>query len=421
LEPAVATSPSLSSEVTSARELQHGVGSQSLELASPQKTWASAPVTDSMMQRLLATYSRHIAPLMVWVDSDQNEYKRLVLPLAETQQSLKLAILAVAAAYPLDQSRADADFSQQAYEQSLRMITERLRCMARQDSPHDVTGSENTADSNEGVLAAAIVLANHSRLLSESSTVRVHHHAARTLVRSININGPLNPDLFLFLKNQLAINDVLRCTTVFDPDFIRTAALPEDEHGNVLFSSYLEVIHKITILSLEQEHQEISTHALIISDLEDQFELASSATLYAATTKLKSRDRSAREDFSRLVRIFHHCGVLYACKRLDIANTGPIEEYHAERVFKLFDTFDDLHKSLYNLAWPIFIAGICCWPHIEKVRKVEELSSLLVKNTPFGNSTNVPEFLGQLWTSDHCDWKRLAREWQEEGLSILAV
>lgn len=370
----------------------------------------------SVSRQLLEFYSSDIAPLMVWLDSTQNEYKRLVIPLAETQQVLRLAIMAIAAGRAPHAFDVDDGFSRRAYENALRLITERVREMTDLEfRDHSPTDARTTASTNEATLAAMLILSNHSLLGAEISQAQLHRHAVRILIKAIAYTGTSDEELFDFLQNQAAIHDVLVCTTIFDPEYISQATLPISKHGEVMFGRFLCYVHDITTLSItDREHPSIG-------ELEDGFELACSSTIMAAAAVRARSGRPITDDFTRIVRIYHHAGVLFGCKRLRISNEALHEEYHTSSLFRLFDQFEDLGTSLYNLAWPILIAGICSWPNIERIRLVRFLTKVMLEKTEFWYYSRIAAFHEELWESSNPDWMRLAADWERRGLQIIAV
>lgn len=395
------------------------------------------PVADHDLQPLLVHYATSIAPRMVWLDSEHNEYKRLVVPLAETQKALRFAIVAIAAAHAPDQAVADLELSQAAGKNALLMITERMRRMAESDM--DTRSDQHVDDgydTDEGVLAAAAIVSNHSLLTSELSLAQMHRQAVRVLIKSIACTGPSNEELYVFLTNQAAIYDILTCTTLFDPEHITHAILPEQKHGDVLFGHFLQVIHDITILSVSTSAREddgsnpnpnpnpsAAQSITCIGDVEDRFELARSSTLVEAASFSRRCGGPTPIDFIRLVSAYHHAGMLYACKRLTKLNlngTG-LEEYHTATLFRIFERFEALRGSIYNLAWPVFIAGICSWPNVERMRTVGELAQMVLDNTKSRHYKKIPAFHHELWESHHHDWIALAQDWERRRIPIIAV
>lgn len=373
-------------------------------------------------RRLIDHYTNNIAPIMVWLHSEHNPYKRLVAPLSESQKSLRFAILSIAAAHAASTLGVDAEFSRSAYDNALMLITERVREMANGELVTQHARATSGGDAHQGVLAAALILSNHSLFGTELSLSRIHRKAVRIIIDTIksNIIGS-ESELFIFLNNQAAIYDILVCTTIFDRDNIEGAILPVYKKGNVMFGHFLNVVHDITKCSVSKNRDVPHTTLSKITDFEDQLELAHSYTFLAAAPILESCGYDAKEDFMRIARLYHHAGVLYACKRLCVDPNSWIESYHASKLFRLFTQFHDLNTALHNLAWPVFIAGICSWPNVERMQAVGKLSRTLYGDTGYGHYKGISEFHEELWDSDHDDWIKLAQEWEEKGRQVIPV
>ncbi|KIW14608.1 hypothetical protein PV08_07392 [Exophiala spinifera] len=379
---------------------------------------------DSVRQRLLNHYAAHIAPRMVWVDSDRNEYKRLVVPLAGAQMVLRHAIMATAAAHSCDQEIDRSAVSSAACKDAQQRITQRVRRMIQSDLDSDdsVPNPDDTEDTNEAVLASALILSNHSLLTSQLSEAQIHRRAVRVLINSILFSGPSDGQLFSFLRNQAAIFDVFTCTTiVIDSDHVEGAVLPGGEQDSVLFGNFLVVVQDITLESIHRHIGNQPSPATDVGDFEDRFELARASTLAVAAALGVSCQDTMNIDLVRLVDIYHHAGVLYAFKRLKNETSNPEEDYHIRRLFRVIQNLDDLNGALHNLAWPIFIAGLCSWPNIERIHTVQQISGLISEKTGFCHYKSISDFHRELWDSPHHNWLLLAREWETRHLPLIPV
>jgi hypothetical protein len=353
--------------------------------------------------------------MMVWLDSDQNGYKSLVVPLAENHQVLKLAILATAAARAPSDLGIDASFSQWAHETALNLIATHVGKMADLVSGTASIPTATIDGANEATLAAALVLSNHSLLVHDNAQFVLHRQAVRTLIGAIVSTGTSDEKLFNFLQNQAAIHDVLVSTTKLNPEHVGHSILP-NEPKKVLFGEFLCLLHDLTTLSLTNGPPPT------IASLEDRFELAAASTLItSATIHSPQPKQQTQNDFTRLVRIYHHAGILYACKRLHIPHATLEVDYHSRSLFRLFDQFENLASSLYNLAWPILIAGICSWPNIEKMRTVRYLTRFMLDRTEFWYYSSIAAFHEELWAGEGRDWLGLLGEWEQRGVQIIPV
>jgi hypothetical protein len=369
----------------------------------------------SLAKYLLQYYADNIAPLMVWLDSDQNEYKRLVIPLAEKDTVLRLAVLAISAAHMPDEDRLAPGFSQSTGEAAILMITQRVRQVTQrnlEDPEIDVGGGIATE-----ILAAMLILSNHCLLQSASAHAQSHRQAARILINSLELKQSPGDELTFFLKNQLAIYDVLACTTLFDYDHIQHAILPNIERQDVPFGEFLHILHRITLMSLDK-----SRPARPPENLEEEFELSSGSTLVASGPLAQKLTRSARRDFIRLVLAYQYAGMVFACKRLSISpGGGQIAEAYTNRLFRVFDQFDDISASLHNLAWPLLIAGVSCCGDEQRMGVISGFCQKLSANTRFEHYAELLTFLQELWQSGNSDWTLLARQWERKGRPVIAV
>ncbi|KAH0845012.1 hypothetical protein AYO21_04065 [Fonsecaea monophora] len=371
----------------------------------------------STAQRLLEYYAASIAPLMVWLDSDKNEYKRLVIPLAEKDVILRLAVLTISAEHIQDEDSLPPGFSQSTGEAAILMITERVRQMTEHnmvDPQIDVNGGVTA-----NVLAAMLILSNHSLVKSELSHAQFHRQAARILMNSLALKRPPDDDLTIFLKNQLAIYDVLCCTTLFNYEHVQHAILPHLSQPDVPFGDFLKILHQITLTSFSS-----AKHGRQMENLEAEFKLASGSTLLAAGTLTQTLTALHRRGFIRLVQAYHHAGILYALTRLSTSSENDEERQmvlHADELFKVLDQFEDMNEVLHNLAWPLFIAGTSCRGDKDRMGFISGLCQRLSANTRFEHYTNISIFLQELWQSSNSDWTLLARQWEQKGTPIIAV
>src|ERR1700759_777208 len=86
----------------------------------------------------------------------------------------------------------------------------------------------------EGTLAAMLILANQSLFGSDLSRARSHRQAARILLDTLLLKRSSTDELFVFFKNQMALCEVLVCTTLFNSKHIESVTLPDLGRGDVI-------------------------------------------------------------------------------------------------------------------------------------------------------------------------------------------
>jgi hypothetical protein len=374
---------------------------------------------ESTRRSLLHHYATAITPIMVWLDSETNEYRRLIIPLAETQPVLKLAILVTSATHAGPDLDVDEDLINVASRTAIALITERVKQLTEGSANDTILLNVDVANV-EAVLAAMLLLSNYSLLHSEVFLAQFHRQAARTLIKTLASIVTFDDEIYSFLRNQVSAFDVLACTALFQSRTVEHVVLPCSDFG--LFGRFLKIIHAITIWPLQVAGDEDFVFPLTsMSELESQFETARGTTLLAAGTLIEAREGTFKHDFVQLVAAYHHAGVLYAYKRLRTFTLNDHAQYHLERLFEALNRVKDMPLLLANVPWPLFVAGICSCGNLDKQHKVRTFYRILSANSHYQYHNVVAKVLERLWTSPHGDWEVLSRECEDKGEPILPV
>lgn len=377
--------------------------------------------------RLLDHYDRNIAGLMVWIDSDRNEYRRLVLPLAERQPGLLLAILAISAQHLAVTTKKESSFSARARDAAVSMISSQIRQVTGRLAAGYDLDSEIDTDTAVWMLASMLTLASYEMAESEQGAAAAdsHRQAARTLVNALATTNRENNDLFNFLRNQLSIYDILACTTSFMST--REVILPAPSDANLIFSEYLGLLHQVTITSRQIFDSVPSRMPSLIElpgtpvETRARFELARGSTLMAAGLLELTRDER-RSDFIRIVDIYHHSALLYTYRCIFHGNVDPVDiSASATTLFERLSQLEDRSSCMQNLPWPMLIAGTECCGNQERQAFIASLYEDTARAMGFKHYLEVLHFLRDLWSSDHCDWLQLARHYSAKGKQIVAV
>ncbi|KPM40572.1 hypothetical protein AK830_g6019 [Neonectria ditissima] len=385
----------------------------------------------SFTSGLLEYYSKSIAGFMVWLDTDQNDYRRRVLPLANSEPGLRLAVSAISAYHgsacfphsPLDFPEMARDACLGFIQRSAEKMTQRLTSGVVLDSGADV-------ESAEWMLASILTLICFEMVQSRLEAAECHRRAARTIV---NLFSPAHIDttgLFSFLQNQLSIHDVLASTTSFNLQDLKKTITPPQHTDTILFSKYLSLLHQVTLQSRQASCRPSgsSSSALPgnfdVSSVRSQFEQARGATLMAIG-RLRLQDDSARADLIRLVEAYHNAALLYSyrCAGLESLDATTKLERHilCSRLPDQLQQFDDQKLCIQNLPWVALIAGTECHGNTDQQAKVVKVFLDIYETTKFKHYLDVLEFLSAFWADTETDWRILAQSWESAGRRILAV
>ncbi|RFU73622.1 fungal transcriptional regulatory [Trichoderma arundinaceum] len=364
--------------------------------------WASS-------QDVIEYYDKNLAGRMVWIDSDENDYRRRMLPMAANAPGLRFAIAAFSLYHgyhgPMRFPSELARYHEEARDACLEVLQRQLREMnTRLKSGAELNTRADVANA-EWMLACILVIANYEMAKNHSEAAEGHRLAARTIVNVFGQNEACTKGLFAFLRNQLAIHDVLGSATSFDLTDVAETILPTPNSGShVLFSEYLSFLHQITLASRRSmavnEDIDVSLwpESFTAIEVQSRFEQARGQTLMIAG-KLQMNPAVVRRDF--------------------ISNFDWLAS-----VMKLFDQLDQIENiSLcgQNLPWPIFIAGTECHGDAERQHKVATILDTIIKMTGFNQYETIRSFLHAFWSGTEPNWLPVAQQLQANGLRILVV
>lgn len=373
-------------------------------------------------------YDKNLAGLMVWVDSEENDYRRRILPMAASVPGLRLAIAAFSSyhgtiGFPHEMSR----FPEAARDACLSMIQRQLQDMTGRLTGGSELNSQSDIANAEWMLACILMIACFEMANSQSAAAEGHRQAARMLVNVFGPKEACNGGLFAFLRNQLSIYDILASTTSFDLSDVQRAILPTPKTENVLFADYLSVLHQVTLYSrqamvaAENPDLQPQGEAFSTNYIRSRFEQARGQTLMAAG-KLRLDQPVIRRDFIRLVDIYHNAAVLFSYRSLGLSTMDNVDRLSAtSKLFEQLGDLEDLALSVQNLPWPAFIAGTECYGDRARQDYVVELLTKILGLTGFKHYADIVTFLREFWNGPDPDWQPLARQYQANGVRILLV
>ena len=413
ISPKQTKSPSFDSSIT-----------QSVSMLSSLENQIPDLPDEDTISRLLDHYDKNIAGLMVWIDSEKNDYRRLVLPLARRQPVLLLSILAISSQHLAVTSNEESSFSGRARDAAVSMISGQIRQVTeRLATGHDL-GSEIDAETAVWMLASMLTLASYEMTESEAggNAAESHRQAGRTLVNALATTNRQTNDLFRFLRNQLSIYDILACTTSFGPTSMNDVVLPELNPTTIIFSEFCYLLHQVTAIS--RAPHEASRHRELLSlpkAARASFELARGSTLMLSGSLGLPYDERCR-DFIRVVDIYHHAALLYTYRLLFKNSVSPEDvAASATALFDRLEELEDLSSCMQNLPWPVLIAGTECCGNESRIAFVENLYQRVAQEMGFKHYIVVLQFLRDLWSRGDSDWVELARQYCVAGRGFVAV
>ncbi|EGX89442.1 Fungal transcriptional regulatory protein [Cordyceps militaris CM01] len=413
-------------------QLQAGPAATSQELMQRMMPTSSPDMLQTTLSnslpQLIEYYDKNLAGLMVWVDSAENAYRRTVLPRVTNTPGLRLAVAAFASHHGSSRFQHAMElFPEAARDACLGMIHTRVQDMtSRLTNGVELDSQTDIADA-EWMLACILMIACYEMSNSQASAAEGHRLAARTLVNVFGSKRGYSNGLFAFLRNQLAIYDVLVSTTSFSIEDIRNTIMPTPGSENVLFADYLTHLHQVTLASrypspIPEEVDALITGVDFAPDsIRARFTQARGATLIAAG-RLGVEKAVMRQDFVRLVDVYHYAAVLYSYRCLGYATTDNMDwQPTVNKLFAQLLRFQYPGICMQNLPWPIFVAGTECWGDARRQQTVRELLGNILAATNFRHYEGVLGFLNAFWSGNQPDWRPLAKDLQVKGFRILVI
>ncbi|KAF9869584.1 hypothetical protein CkaCkLH20_12977 [Colletotrichum karsti] len=378
--------------------------------------------------RFMDYYRHNLAGLMVWLDSEENDYRKRVVPLAEDQPAIGFAIMAFAAqhgamTFPHENI---ATMAESARDRCLQLIQSRAQEMTTKVIQGFELNTHSDIADAEWMLASILIIGNYENARCCPGVADGHRRAARTIVNlfshSVSAEGR---ELFAFLRNQLAIEDVLAATTSFDPSLIKNAITPVPGSDSLVFSKYLAFLHQVTLTAtkaVEIDYCEESRESyLTLAVVQSELEQARGATLMAAG-RLGLGSSKMTRDFVRLVEVYHNAGLLYSFHCLEISGRDSAEWMTAAGgLFDQLTGFEDQATSIQNLPWPAFIAGTVCHGDKQRQRTILSVFDAIHEATKFNHYLHAVDFLKTFWAGRDTDWRPLARLREASGQRIIVA
>ncbi|KAJ9609478.1 hypothetical protein H2200_005805 [Cladophialophora chaetospira] len=386
------------------------------------------------VRELLHYHDHRVATLMPWVDSPNNPWRKLMLPLAlqSPSQSLLLALLALSAEHY--SSRPDVTWpehdgfvSSNYRDRSLQILAQDLRTELGEDA------SPTRQAQASGILATILVLCNLEMIRCNTATWRVHWKAARTITR--RWTAPHLPPTVLdetcrFLLKEAFIYDVFGSSTTFgDNDQIPSSVLTETD-ANV-FTDWLQLVQDVTRAERARNDNPSASQTVPLDlqnmhSLQQRFEYARDRSrLFSQSFNFGMSDAS--HDFMVLIDIFHYAGLIYSFHALLDSQDPAVQAAIETNVGAVIDTIGQIQNTAlyeHDLVWPLFMVGAQS-RHNKSIQTFAETKLLEVMNsTGFSNCYPALDFLQRFWETDPsviADWMQLARQESQQGQHFLVI
>jgi hypothetical protein len=371
------------------------------------------------VSRLVSWFNERVAPRLAWVPH-QNAWRHMILPMAESSETVLSSILAIAA-HDLASEYHPNDVGSQTYHQmsrtyqnkSLALLAQELKSLCAPSS----FGSDVSA-SSAFTLASVIILCNNEFMQPQGAGWRVHLAAAREIIMaSKNRSHPqktlANIEEFLMIEFYEA--SVWANLTTFDDSNEDVKPFPHSNE-NAVFTDFVRVIDQITQMerlrfrsqSPSLPHHSGPTPAIIM-----QIDSARDSMIHLAET-INFNVEEDRITFQLVVMMYYHATLIYSCQAL---GEPPTQDFNAHgsrnEILKYLDSLSGMRIDLFaqDLVWPLFMAGTELRGNPEAHNLIRDGFHSVMQFSRTLDRARVLSFLESWWQSPgtYVSWIDMAR------------
>jgi hypothetical protein len=389
------------------------------------------------MKHLVHHYDHNLAATLVWVDSFNNPWRNVILPLAYEEPSLLFSVLALAAEHLSQRAPSDSLERMNHHASACKFRDKSLKLLAnhlKHEMQGQVNGQDRTNSSTarplsriaftKTILATMLMLVQYEMVCSESLVWKVHLQASRTIIQSWLLTPSRldmdDTDNKFLLKETFTINAFAATSSFADEE----DALVFDDSDESLFGGFMTAIHDVT----RYERLMASGRADFPTDLlflEARLKSARASTQQLAANYDKLRPKAVRLDFDQVVNIYHYAGIIYAYQAL--AAPELAQRCIRPRLNLLLKALHLLPASglfAQDLAWPLFIASTECRHLTHERQWLQQKMEDSADATGFASCHQAWQFLQKWWdldedASQYSSWIGYARARAERGHTFL--
>lgn len=385
-----------------------------------------------LVDNLLNHFHLEVASILRWLDSSDNPWRNIVLPLARRSNCLRLSILGLAAAHlsvtsPSGSSEAPAflQANHSLCEASLQALNTKMRHELDEDH---ATGSRTDGSSLIEILATMLVLCYGEMHVPYSTNWALHLRACRAIIdrrnlRSRQIEPPDPAARFLVMEvvDLETFGSVAPFTRERGPPIPRPSPLLEGH-----FWAFTPLVREIT--TVERRRHDLSQKGSPPPDMDMDTWRAKIDGAYAETsegaTAILPGDKHTRGRFEALIRAHYYACLIYCYQAL--APVFEAKQVIDAYVQPILDEIQFLAAGTriftQNVFFPLFIAGTEYGKDEHGQAMIQAIFMDLIISTGTWCNHTVLQFLRAFWARPDFQktWIQYARE-NEQNLSPFLI
>lgn len=389
----------------------------------------SIPVPEALrtptIRRLIYHYDQFLAPQLAWVDSYENPWRNIILPMLLESPSLLSSILASSAGDLAKRNYTGTE----AYQENLRYYKhyqDRTLGLLAEQMKHDTLLTMDQQAVNN-ILAAIFLLCYHEMKLPESGLWLIHLRAARSILTSFVVSGYESDLTRTFLLQEFySINAISDITSFASrSSSISSYKIDPPSDGKAIFMEFLRIIHSITRAQRQTSFRPSMTPNLDLEIIRSRLAKAMSEARKSSQA-ISILSTQARQDFESILEIFYYSTLVYAYQTFGSKIDPTLVTAASTKLFLYLRAVHDIQPFAQDIAWPVFLLGTASADptRVEERRCVEErMEEIMRINGPL-DRLKMMKFLKDWWgmerdVENRINWFDFARKRAKQGEAFL--
>ncbi|KAJ5516891.1 hypothetical protein N7527_008451 [Penicillium freii] len=389
-------------------------------LPSPASERCLSQVRPLHVSRLLSWFNDRVAHRLAWVPQ-QNAWRHMILPMAESSETVLSSILAIAA-HDLASEYPPNDLGHGTFQQmsknyqnkSLALLAQELNSLSTSS-----TSALQASTTSAYALASVIILCNNEFMKPQGAGWRLHLSAAREIILAAG-NQPCRHHQLACVEQFLMLEfyeaSVWADLTTFD-NYNMTIKAPPASAENAVFTDFIRVIDQITRLErlkfCSGSIKQTSSYGPI-QDIQSQIESARNSMMRLS----KSIHFSSEQDqhgFELVVWMYYHATLIYNHRALsDDATAGDDVRKSRDEILRYVQFLSETRDGMFaqDLVWPLFMAGTELRGHPTGQRAIQTCFGNVMRISRTLDRARVLSFVETWWNDPgtHTSWIDMARK-----------
>ncbi|CZR68777.1 uncharacterized protein PAC_18676 [Phialocephala subalpina] len=398
-----------------------------LDISAPPSSSLPDNLQRCSARELLHHYYQVLAPQLAWVDSTDNPWQNVILPLALESPPLLHSLLAMAAGdlsdryYGCAHKTADVVFGlSRNRDRALNLLAEHLR---QELAVSDGT-TKDIPELNNQILASIVVLCYHEIKWPSSGLWKVHLRASGTMIRRWStMTAPPSDITRSFLVQELSATQAMASVTSFtDTEDVLSVTFPSNHRAP--FLGFCQVIQAVS--HAERGGVQHSNVPIRVTKMRSLLIGLEKAKRHAFTVgqELDLRSSQARLELNLIINTYYEAGYIYTLQALSSPAETSVVMQNSRRQLRFYlSQLANTSIFAQELPWPLFIAGTECGDQVEDQQYIEKRMHEMVKLTGTLDRLKALRFLKEFWAArtqnPDITWIQIAREWAQRRESFL--